>query len=138
MKVKWWKTLRTKRLAWMSAMQGSPRGWTRISEGKPMKSRIFWGIWGRGLKLKPSKGNFGFSWGKKINREEGIVLLTEQIEREVKKVSQNLGVENKIRDEACKKLTSMFDETYNKMRESIVVIFGFWEKLVGKERAWWE
>jgi len=38
----------------------------------------------------------------------------------VKKVSQNLGVENKIRDEACKKLTSMFDETYNKMREAIV------------------
>ena len=74
------------------------------------------------MRLRPSKGKFWFGGGE-IDREEGIVLLTEQIEREVKKVSQNLGVENKIRDEACKKLTSMFDETYNKTRESILVIF---------------
>ena len=55
-----------------------------------------------------------------VQREEGIVLLTEQIEREVKKVSQNLALENRIRDEACKKLTYMIDETYNKLRVSVM------------------
>merc|ERR1712150_51015 len=55
-----------------------------------------------------------------VQREEGIVLLTEQIEREVKKVSQNVTLENKIRDEACKKMTNMIDEVYNKLRMTII------------------
>lgn len=55
-----------------------------------------------------------------VQREEGIVLLTEQIEREVRKVGGNQQIENKIREEACKKQTSMFDDSYNKLRGIIV------------------
>ena len=51
-----------------------------------------------------------------VQREEGIMLLTEQIEMEVKKLNENLQIENKIRTESCKKLTNMFDETFDKMR----------------------
>lgn len=54
-----------------------------------------------------------------VQREEGICLLTEQIEREVKKLGEGLTIENKIRNESCKKLTNMFDETCDKLRTII-------------------
>ena len=76
------------------------------------------------MKQNLSRGiHFSVIENQKKYREEGIVLLTEQIEREVRKVSQNLTIENKIRDEACKKLTNMIDDSFNKLRTLITVIY---------------
>ena len=52
-------------------------------------------------------------------REEGIELLTDQIQKEVKKVNMNLQIENKMRNQTSEKIMDKFTETYNILHDQI-------------------
>lgn len=53
------------------------------------------------------------------SREEGIYQITEQLKKEAGVLSQQLAMENKVREESCNKITSMTHDIFSQLRAQL-------------------